>query len=119
VLLADFDFMGERARVDDLALTLRCAASDLGAGVGPVELRARLGRLVTAYDGGLGMPLSAAERAALPPAMARQALAATMGWVARLDDQAVARRHAARAAPEVAASLRVMADLDHWRDAFA
>jgi hypothetical protein len=65
------------------------------------------------------MPLSAAERAALPPAMARQALAATMGWVARLDDQAAARRHAARAAPEVAASLRVMADLDHWRDAFA
>jgi len=38
---------------------------------------------------------------------------------ARLDDQAAARRHAARAAPEVAASLRVMADLDHWRDAFA
>jgi hypothetical protein len=67
----------------------------------------------------LNLPLSAAERAALPPAMARQALAATMGWVARLDDQAAARRHAARAAPEVAASLRVMADLDHWRDAFA
>ena len=119
VLLADFDFMGERARVDDLALTLRCAASDLGAGAGPAELRARLGHLVTAYDGGLEIPLSAAERAALPPAMARHALAATLGWVARLDDQAVARRHAARAAPEVAASLRVMADLDHWRDAFA
>ena len=59
--------------------------------------------------GGPGMPLSTAERAALPPAMARQALAATMGWVARLDDQAAARRHTARAAPEVAASLRVMA----------
>jgi hypothetical protein len=30
VLLADFDFMAERARVDDLALTLSCASSDLG-----------------------------------------------------------------------------------------
>ena len=53
---------------------------------------ARLAHLVAAYDGGLEIPLSAAERAALPPAMARQALAAAMGWVARLDDQAAARR---------------------------
>jgi homoserine kinase type II len=30
VLLADFDFMGERARIDDLALTLWCASLDLG-----------------------------------------------------------------------------------------
>jgi Ser/Thr protein kinase RdoA (MazF antagonist) len=118
VLLADFDFMGERARVDDLALTLRCAASDLGAGARPAELRDRLARLVEAYDHGLQVPLSAAERAALPPAMARQALAAAMGWVARLDDQAAARRHAARAAPEVAAALRLLTELDQWRNAF-
>jgi Ser/Thr protein kinase RdoA (MazF antagonist) len=75
VLLADFDFMGERVRVDDLALTLHHAGSDLRAG--PRELPARLARLVGAYDRGLEVPLSEAERAALPLAMARQSLSST------------------------------------------
>jgi aminoglycoside phosphotransferase (APT) family kinase protein len=117
VLLADFDFMGERARVDDLALTLHHAGSDLGAG--PRGLPARLARLVSAYDRGLEVPLSGAERAALPLAMARQSLSSIGGWVARLDDEAAARRHAAAAWPEVAEALRMLDDLDHWRDAFA
>ncbi|HYN17545.1 MAG TPA: phosphotransferase [Actinomycetes bacterium] len=119
VLLADFDFMGERARVDDLALTLRCAGSGLGAGAGPPETLARLARLAAGYGAALEVPLSAAERAALPLAMARQSLASLVGWVARLDDQAAARRHAAGAGSEVAASLRVMADLGRWQDAFS
>jgi Ser/Thr protein kinase RdoA (MazF antagonist) len=72
VLLADFDFMGERTRIDDLALTLHCAHADLGAEGGPAQDRARLGRLAASYDTGLDLPLSAAERAALPVAMARQ-----------------------------------------------
>ena len=97
VLLADFDFMGEGARVDDLALTLHHAGSDLGAG--PRELPARLARLVGAYDRGLEVPLSEAERAALPLAMARQSLSSIGGWVARLDDEAAARRHAAGPGP--------------------
>jgi homoserine kinase type II len=117
VLLADFDFMGERARVDDLALTLHHASFDLGAG--SEELPARLARLVRGYDRGLEVPLSDAERAALPLAMARQSLSSVAGWVARLDDEATARRHAARAWPEVTASLRMLADLGRWRDAFA
>ena len=119
VLLTDLDFMGERARVDDLALTLRCASSDLEAGRGPGGLPARLARLAAGYDAGLEARLSAAERAALPLAMARQNLSTVVGWVARLDDQAVARRHLAGAGPEVAASLRVMAELDRWQDTFA
>jgi Ser/Thr protein kinase RdoA (MazF antagonist) len=56
VLLCDFDFMGERARVDDLALTLWCARCDLGAEGGPAQERTRLGRLVAAYDAGLDLP---------------------------------------------------------------
>ena len=117
VLLADFDFMGERARVDDLALTLHHAGSDLEAG--PRELPDRLARLVGAYDRGLEVPLSGAERAALPLAMARQSLSSIGGWVARLDDEAAARRHAAGARPEVAAALRMLDDLGRWQDAFA
>jgi hypothetical protein len=72
VLLADFDFMGERARIDDLALTLWCVRCDLGAEGGPAKDQARLGRLVDRYDAGLDLRLSAGERAALPLAMARQ-----------------------------------------------
>jgi Ser/Thr protein kinase RdoA (MazF antagonist) len=35
VLVADFDFMGERARIDDLALTLWYARCDLGVATAP------------------------------------------------------------------------------------
>jgi homoserine kinase type II len=119
VLLADFDFMGQRARIDDLALTLHCARCDLGGQAGPVEELDRLRRLVAGYDRGLDQPLSAAERAALPVAMARQPLSSIGGWVARLDEEAAARRHAARVGPELAAARRIMTDLDRWSDAFA
>jgi homoserine kinase type II len=119
VLLADFDFMGERARIDDLALTLWCARCDLGGEGGPAEDRAWLGRLLTGYDAGLDLRLSAAERAVLPVAMARQPLSSIGGWVARLDDQAAARRHAASVGPELAAALRIMTELGRWQDAFA
>jgi homoserine kinase type II len=79
VLVADFDFMGERARIDDLALTLWCARCDLGAEGGPVQDQARLGRLVDRYDAGLDLRLSAAERTALPLAMARHPLSSIGG----------------------------------------
>jgi Ser/Thr protein kinase RdoA (MazF antagonist) len=119
VLLADFDFMGERTRIDDLALTLHCARADLGSEGGPARERARLGRLVASYDASLDLPLSASERAALPVAMARQPLSSIGGWVARLDDQAAARRHAASVGPELAAARQLMLELGRWRDAFA
>jgi Ser/Thr protein kinase RdoA (MazF antagonist) len=119
VLLADFDFMGERARVDDLALTLWCASADLGTGAATTEVLPRLRRLLVRYDASADLPLSAAERAALPLAMARQPLSSIGGWVARLDDEAAARRHAATVAPELQAALRMMIDLGRWQDAFA
>jgi len=119
VLLADFDFMGERARIDDLALTLHCARSDLKSEGGPAKERALLGRLVASYDAGLDLPLSAPERAALPLAMARQPLSSIGGWVARLDDRAAARHHAAGVGPELAAARQIMLELDRWQDTFA
>jgi Ser/Thr protein kinase RdoA (MazF antagonist) len=119
VLLADFDFMGERVRVDDLARTLWCARCDLDTEGGPAEDLARLGRLVAGYDAALDRPLAAVERAALPVAMARQPLSSIGGWVVRLDDEAAARRHAASVGPELAAARRIMTELDRWRDAFA
>jgi Ser/Thr protein kinase RdoA (MazF antagonist) len=119
VLLADFDFMGERARIDDLALTLWCAHADLGAEGDPTQERARLARLVASYDAALDLPLSAAERAGLPVAMARHPLSSIGGWVARLDDGAAARRHIARVASELQTARRIMSELGRWREVFA
>jgi Ser/Thr protein kinase RdoA (MazF antagonist) len=118
-LLADFDFLGERARIDDLALTLHCARCDLDTDGDPVGERARLCRLVAGYDAGLDLPLSAAERAALPVSIARQPLSSIGVWVARLDDRVAARRHAASAGSELEAARRIMTDLGRWQAVFA
>jgi hypothetical protein len=100
-------------------LTLHCARFDLDADGGPARERARLGHLVAGYDASLDLPLSAGERAALPVAMARQPLSSIGGWVARLDDEATARRHAAGVAPELVAARQLMTELGRWQDAFA
>ena len=118
VLVADLDFMGRRARIDDLALTLHFATFTLGGGEAQPDA-ARLRGLVQRYDRALDGPLSAAERAALPLALARQPLWSIGGWVARLDDEAVARRHLAGTAAELEAGLGILATLGRWRDAFA
>lgn len=115
VAVTDWDFMGRRPRIDDLALTLYFAG---GAAVGE-DTRAgieRVRRLVDAYDGGLRSRLSADERADLPVALARQPLWGIGGWVAVLDDEAAARRHAAGVAQDVAAALAVCSGLDRWRE---
>jgi Ser/Thr protein kinase RdoA (MazF antagonist) len=116
VLVTDFDFMGERARIDDLALTLYYfACSDAPAAD---KRLGKLRRLVDAYEGGLDEPLSVVERAALPLAIARQPLWSIGGWIAMLDDEAAARHHAASMLGEVDGALRLVRDLDRWQAAF-
>jgi hypothetical protein len=51
--------------------------------------------------------------------MVRQPLSSIGGWVARLDDQAAARGHAASVAPELAAARQLMTELGRWHDTFA
>jgi len=118
-LVTDFDFMGERARIDDLALTLYFTS--LAYAQDPVsdDQRLRLRRLVEAYDSGLADPLSSAERAALPLALARQPLWSIGGWVALLDDEQSARQHAAGTAEALDWALGIVRQLDRWQIAFA
>ncbi len=117
VLVNDFDFMGERARIDDLALTLYYfSCSDA---LVTDELLCRLRRLVDAYDQGLAEHLSVKERLALPLAMARQPLWSIGGWVALLDDEDAAQRHAQAMPADVDWALRIMDDLERWQAAFA
>lgn len=74
VRLGDFDFLGTRPRVDDLALTLFFANEQHGRDdLSPARID-QLRRLVAAYDAEADHPLSAVERAALPYAIARTPL---------------------------------------------
>jgi Ser/Thr protein kinase RdoA (MazF antagonist) len=118
VHVADFDFMGERARIDDLALTLYFACLEDSEKLPTAQLLPRLRGLVDAYESGLRQPLTKVERLALPVAMARQPLWSIGGWVAALDDEGMARRHAAATQPEVEWALHLMTDLERWQAAF-
>jgi homoserine kinase type II len=102
-LVADFDFLGERPRIDDLALTLYYTSVDIAD---ITSDPGQLIELVDTYEAGLGARLSQDERAAVPLAMARQPLWSISVWVALLDSQATARRHLAATAAELDGALR-------------
>jgi Ser/Thr protein kinase RdoA (MazF antagonist) len=119
VLVTDFDFMGERARIDDVALTLYFTSLKYAETAASDAHLWRLRRLVDAYDSGLANPLSSAERAALPLALARQPLWSIGGWVALLDDEPSARHHAAGTVWAVDWALGVTGELDRWQTTFA
>jgi Ser/Thr protein kinase RdoA (MazF antagonist) len=114
VFVADFGFMSERARIDDLALTLYYADTEFGL-TGRDRIAA-LRPLVRAYTSGLGGGLTSAEREALPWAVARQPLWGIGGWVAALDDEHTARAHARATFPAITRALHLVADISAWQD---
>src|SRR5262249_24801968 len=113
VFVADFGFLAERARLDDLALTLYYADTEFG--LTGADRSAALRPLVRAYTGGLGSPLTQAEREALPWAIARQPLWGIGGWVAVLDDEHTARAHARATFPAVGRALDLVAGIADWQ----
>jgi Ser/Thr protein kinase RdoA (MazF antagonist) len=115
VLVGDFDFMGERLRIDDLALTLFFTAS-LAAGAADLTTWRELASLVARYDAGTAHPLTPTERAALPVAVARQPLWSIAVWAAHLDDVATARTHLRGHLAAVQQGLAILAALDQYRD---
>ena len=117
-LVADLDFMGERARIDDLALTLYYTNSTF-ADDAASEHRARALRdLVDAYERGLDDPLTSAERAGLPLALVRAPLC-FIAMIPSVDSEHGARRLAAEMMGDIAWALAIMHDLDRWQAAFA
>ncbi len=119
VLVTDLDFMGERLRIDDLALTLYFANSSIGGDrVSDARIQ-QLRALIDAFDSGLTDHLTLAERRALPAAIARQPLWSIGGWVVSLPEIEEARAHAASRAVDVAWTLAIMHDIKHWQDACA
>ena len=118
VLVGDLDFMGERARVDDLALTLYYTNSTFLDDPASDNRFRKLAALVHAYDSGLGEPLTREERSALPIALARAPLA-FIAMIAVVDSDLGARRMAAEMSGDVRWALEIMHDLDRRRSMFA
>jgi homoserine kinase type II len=112
----DFDFMGERPRIDDLALTLYFFLLEPGRDLPTAADRAQVRRFVDAYDAGTTLPLSSDERAALPLAIARQPAWSFGRWVNQLDE-ADARAHLSHVAAELPVAETIMAELGPWQDA--
>ena len=122
VAVTDFDFLGRRPRIDDLALLLYFADEQPyfdGAGPrDPQTRRAELAPLVRAYADQLAMPLTPDEMAALPVSLARQPLWNYGIWVAVDADENHARQESMSNAPAVTRALEIMAEPDAWVDAF-
>lgn len=111
--------MGERARIDDVGLTLYFTSLKYAETASSDAQRQRLHKLVDAYDSGLTTPLSRVERAVLSLAIARQPRWSVGGRVALLDDEQSARHHAAGTMWQVEWALGIMSELDKWQLAFA
>jgi homoserine kinase type II len=114
VFVADFSFMAERARIDDLALTLYYADTEFGR-TRTSDRIAALQPLVRAYASGLDHPLTGPERDALPWAIARQPLWGIGVWAALLDDQDTAKAHARATFPAIQRALQLVTDIDSWQ----
>jgi homoserine kinase type II len=112
----DFDFMAERPRIDDLALTIYFHLLEPGRDLPTAADRDQVRRFTDAYDAGTAMPLSADERAALPLAVARQPAWSVGRWVNSLAE-ADARAHAAHVVGELPVAQAVLAELPLWQDA--
>ncbi|MBA3868751.1 MAG: phosphotransferase [Anaerolineae bacterium] len=118
VQVADFDFMGERTRVEDLALTLYYTNSTFSDDPVSDKRIQMLRTLVDAYDTGTDERLTEAERAMLPIALARTSLA-FIAMIADIDSEVGARSMAAKMVGDVAWSLIIMRDLERWQTGFA
>lgn len=117
VLVTDLDFMGERPRIDDLALTLYYTNSTFTDDQVSDERVHQLRRLVDAYDSGLSERLTETERRALPLALARAPLC-FIGMVAATDTEREGRRLAAAMMADVSWALTIARAPGRWQGAF-
>nr|WP_255480710.1 phosphotransferase [Quadrisphaera sp. RL12-1S] len=112
----DFGFLADRARVDDVALPFWFWLLEPGHGLPSSDDVDLLVRIADAYDAGAQQPLSDAERASLPLALARQPAWAGRQWLADPRPGAVSA-HARKAAAELPVAQHVLAHLGTWQNA--
>jgi len=114
VAVIDFDFMGRRARIDDLALPIYFWLLQPGRGLPDEHDQEFIAELVDAYDTGTTEPLSANERRALPLAVARQPAWSVGRWIPYLDEEN-SPRHAREAMSEFAVAAKVLSQIENWQ----
>lgn len=123
VAVTDFEFLGRRPRIDDLALLLYFADEQPyfnGAGFRDQQTRrADLTPLVHAYATRLTTPLTGTELTALPIALARQPLWTYGTQLLVDDDDDHARHEALSSAPALARALEIATDPEPWTEAFS
>lgn len=121
--VTDFDFLGRRPRIDDLALLLYFADEQpyfAGTGFRSAEVRrSDLAPLVTGYTRRLENPLTDAELTALPYALARQPMRTYAKWALEDPDQDRAREDALATAAAVGRALKILDEPDAWSHTFS
>ncbi len=118
VAVLDLGFLGHRARIDDLAPPIWFHLLRAGAGLPTDDDLDLVAAMVAAYDDQAMHPLSAAERRALPLAVARQPAWSVGHWVLELPEPA-AQGHALDASGEFAVAEHVLAHRERWWAALA
>jgi homoserine kinase type II len=114
VLVTGLDFLAERARVEDLALTLYLAFGDLSRDLPSDRNLRRLRRLVDLYDQSLEPKLTPLERRALPLALARLPFG-IMSCIAQARSPEEAGRLTTSAGPGLAWSASIVDRLEPWQ----
>lgn len=117
VLVADLDFMGERPRIDDLALTLFYTNSRFTEDQTSEARARRLRRLTDAYESRLEEGLSGVERSAFLPALLRIPLA-FIAMIALIDSEEGAKKHAAGRLRDVQWALSLARQPAPWAAIF-
>ena len=123
IAVTDFDFLGRRPRIDDLALMLYFADEQpyfnetdyRNAAV----RRSELAPLVTGYADQLRDTLTDAELTALPYALARQPMWTYAKWVLENPDQDLTRQDAVDTAAAVGRALEILEEPEAWSHAFS
>lgn len=118
VLVTDFDFMAERPRIEDLALTLYFASSTLARDPSSDRNLRRLRALVDGYDAALDDHLSPLERQALPLAIARAPLA-VMQYLAQSERTEEAQHLIRKMGPDLTWAAAIVANVEHWQQGLA
>jgi len=111
--IGDFDFMGERARIDDIALTIFFMIASTKKHYSTDFLKP-IKKIVNKYDESLETHLADEEKMALPLAIARVPLA-FVGIIPAINSRKHVSKEIKSRAPLITWALQILNNLDIWQ----